>query len=230
MIRMHYYGEAAVVIALLVAWMVPRGSAQTQAPAANTLDPKVLAYKLPDQIPWKDDPIGAKMAVLQGDPSKPGLYIVLVKWTPNHMSHPHWHPNDRFITVISGTWWVGTGQNSILTGLSRCPRAASSLILENKFTTTVPKTPKPSSRSSVMARQPPPPPKKNNRRYIYHGRGSRWEDEELSAFVAYRGLLDRENRLEWRIARRHGKRSASCLSVRSLKKGAGSIKPSGPHL
>ena len=25
------------------------------------------------------------------------------------MSHPHFHPNDRFITVISGTWWVGTG-------------------------------------------------------------------------------------------------------------------------
>jgi hypothetical protein len=25
------------------------------------------------------------------------------------MSHPHWHPNDRFITVLSGTWWVGTG-------------------------------------------------------------------------------------------------------------------------
>jgi quercetin dioxygenase-like cupin family protein len=25
------------------------------------------------------------------------------------MSHPHFHPNDRFITVLSGTWWVGTG-------------------------------------------------------------------------------------------------------------------------
>ena len=25
------------------------------------------------------------------------------------MSRPHFHPNDRFITVISGTWWVGTG-------------------------------------------------------------------------------------------------------------------------
>jgi hypothetical protein len=108
-IRMHHFGEAAMVIAILVASMMPRGSAQTQTPAANDLDPKVLAYKLPDQIPWKDDPIGAKMAVLHGDPSKPGLYIVLVKWTPHHMSHPHWHPNDRFITVISGTWWVGTG-------------------------------------------------------------------------------------------------------------------------
>jgi hypothetical protein len=110
-IRMHHFGETAVVIATLIASMVPRGSAQTQTPAANDLDPKVLAYKLSDQIPWKDDPIGAKMAVLHGDPSKPGLYIVLVKWTPHHMSHPHWHPNDRFITVISGTWWVGTGPN-----------------------------------------------------------------------------------------------------------------------
>jgi hypothetical protein len=108
-IRMHHFGEAAIVIAMLVASMVPRGSAQTQTPAANDLDTKVLAYELPDQIQWKDDPIGAKMAVLHGDPSKPGLYIVLVKWTPHHMSHPHWHPNDRFITVISGTWWVGTG-------------------------------------------------------------------------------------------------------------------------
>jgi len=108
-IRMHHFGEAVIVIAMLVAWMVPRGWAQTQTPAADDLDPKVLAYELPDQIQWKDDPTGAKMAVLHGDPSKPGLYIVLVKWTPHHMSHPHWHPNDRFITVISGTWWVGTG-------------------------------------------------------------------------------------------------------------------------
>ena len=47
--------------------------------------------------------------VLYGDPSKPGLYIVLTKWYPGHMSRPHFHPNDRFITVISGTWWVGSG-------------------------------------------------------------------------------------------------------------------------
>jgi hypothetical protein len=25
------------------------------------------------------------------------------------MSRPHFHPNDRFITVLAGTWWVGTG-------------------------------------------------------------------------------------------------------------------------
>ena len=100
---------AAVIFAMFVGMAVSSGSAQAPTPSASDLDPKVLAYKLPDQITWKDDPTGSKMAVLEGDPSKEGLYIVLVKWTPHHMSHPHWHPHDRFITVISGTWWVGTG-------------------------------------------------------------------------------------------------------------------------
>lgn len=72
-------------------------------------DPKVLSYKLPSQIHWTKNGGGAEEAVLVGDPSKPGLYIVLTKWTPHHMSHPHFHPNDRFITVLSGTWYVGTG-------------------------------------------------------------------------------------------------------------------------
>jgi len=34
---------------------------------------------------------------------------VLTKWSPNHMSRPHSHPNDRFITVIKGTMLIGTG-------------------------------------------------------------------------------------------------------------------------
>jgi hypothetical protein len=72
-------------------------------------DPKVLAFTLPDKIQWTDNAGGASQAVLAGDPAKPGLYVVLTKWHPHHMSRPHFHPNDRFITVISGTWYVGTG-------------------------------------------------------------------------------------------------------------------------
>ena len=26
-----------------------------------------------------------------------------------NFSKPHYHPNDRFITVVQGTWYVGTG-------------------------------------------------------------------------------------------------------------------------
>jgi len=81
-----------------------------QTPAVE-LDPKVLVYKLPDQINWGPvTPAGNQQAVLFGDPTKPGLYGVMVKWLAgNHFSRPHFHPNDRFITVLSGTWWVGSG-------------------------------------------------------------------------------------------------------------------------
>ena len=94
------------LIPLAIALIAPLAAAPAK-PA--DLNPAAIAYKLPNQINWSTDPMGAQSAVLLGDPSKPGLYIILVKWTPHHMSHPHWHPNPRYITVISGTWWVGTG-------------------------------------------------------------------------------------------------------------------------
>jgi quercetin dioxygenase-like cupin family protein len=78
-------------------------------PVNADLNPAALIYKLPNQLEWKEVLPGAKQAVLKGDPSKPGLYIVLIKWSSHSMSRPHFHPHDRFITVISGTWWVGTG-------------------------------------------------------------------------------------------------------------------------
>ena len=79
------------------------------APAfAADLNPAAVTYVLPDKIEWKRTG-GSEQAVLAGDPSKPGLYVVLTKWLPNNMSRPHFHPNDRFITVLKGTWWMGTG-------------------------------------------------------------------------------------------------------------------------
>lgn len=78
---------------------------------AVELNPAAITYQLPDQIKWQD-PLGMsgiKTAVVVGDPAKPGMYAVLVKWSPGNFSRPHFHPNDRFITVIKGTWWVGTG-------------------------------------------------------------------------------------------------------------------------
>jgi len=73
-------------------------------------DPKALTYTLPENIKWTKA-ANQDNAVLQGDPTKTGLYIQLTKWHPGNTSRPHSHPNDRYITVLSGTWWVGTGAN-----------------------------------------------------------------------------------------------------------------------
>ena len=86
------------------------GSAKPKAAARPAgIDPAAITYKLPNQITWTGKEGVAQTATLVGDPTKPGLYIQLVKWFPHNMSHPHFHPNDRYITVLSGTWWVGTG-------------------------------------------------------------------------------------------------------------------------
>ena len=76
---------------------------------AGDLNPAAIAYTLPDKIEWKQTSPGSQQAVLVGDPSKSGLYVVMNKWLPGNMSRPHFHPNDRFIMVLKGTWWMGTG-------------------------------------------------------------------------------------------------------------------------
>ncbi|HWE51297.1 MAG TPA: cupin domain-containing protein [Bryobacteraceae bacterium] len=80
-------------------------------PAAEevTLDRAARDYKLPDQIQWRGKEDGPKTATLFGDPSKPGLYVQLLKRPPNNWSGPHKHDHDRFITVLEGTMWIGTG-------------------------------------------------------------------------------------------------------------------------
>ena len=87
---------------------------------AADLDPKAISIKLPADIKWVRNG-GAESATLVGDPSKPGLYVVLQKWLPHNNSRPHSHPNDRFITVISGTWWVNTGPNYDPDGMKPVP-------------------------------------------------------------------------------------------------------------
>ena len=46
-----------------------------------------------------------------GATDKPGPYVVLIKWYPGYMSAPHTYVTDRLCFVISGTWWVNSGEN-----------------------------------------------------------------------------------------------------------------------
>ena len=77
---------------------------------AGDIDRSIADYRTPAEIRWVRNPAGTnEQAILHGDPAKPGPYVVRVKWLPGNMRRPHFHPNDRFFAVISGTWWVGTG-------------------------------------------------------------------------------------------------------------------------
>jgi hypothetical protein len=98
----------AAFIALAAAGSL--GSPEVRAARPPELDPTMVTFKLPAQLTWTGRAGAAETAVVMGDPNKPGWYIELVKWYPHNNSRPHFHPNDRYITVLSGTWWVGSGR------------------------------------------------------------------------------------------------------------------------
>lgn len=65
-------------------------------------------------IPWRDSPLqpGAQMAVLAGDIRAPGLYIQRVKYPAGAITPAHYHPDDRHVVVLKGTWYAGFGDKA----------------------------------------------------------------------------------------------------------------------
>ena len=51
----------------------------------------------------------AQRAVLFGDPSKQGPYTIRMKFPPNAAIPPHSHPDNRQVTLLSGTLYLGQG-------------------------------------------------------------------------------------------------------------------------
>jgi quercetin dioxygenase-like cupin family protein len=56
-------------------------------------------------------PAGARMAVLQGDPSGTALFTVRLDMPNGYKIPPHFHPTDEHVTVISGTLLIGMGDS-----------------------------------------------------------------------------------------------------------------------
>lgn len=96
-------------------WLVPLAAGLIAA-TAGSLDAAPTASGAfvrvaPTDIHWKDIPgaHGAQEAELIGGQHKPGFYVVRVRFPPHWMDTPHSHSQDRYITVLQGTWMVGTG-------------------------------------------------------------------------------------------------------------------------
>ena len=67
---------------------------------------------LPADLKWADAkaiPPGAKVAVIEGPANEPVPFTFRVKYPANYKLPAHWHPNIEHVTVISGTFNMGTG-------------------------------------------------------------------------------------------------------------------------
>ena len=90
---------------------VSTGPAANDPNKAVFPDPTHIPFILPDNIPWTGQVGKEQQYNVMGDPRKPGPYIMLLKWWPGSYSKPHFHGKPRYITVISGTWWVSSSNH-----------------------------------------------------------------------------------------------------------------------
>jgi quercetin dioxygenase-like cupin family protein len=96
-----------VALSILAMLVLASPSVSDEHEEGITLNP-------PDTIVWKDGPPslpkGAKIAVLEGDPTKEGRFVFRVKAPDGYRIPPHTHPKMERVTVISGTFNIGMGK------------------------------------------------------------------------------------------------------------------------
>ncbi len=65
-----------------------------------------------DKLTWRPtegNTLGVETAVVEGDPSKPGYYLTINHFPAGVMSRPHFHPDERYVIVLRGTWHTDEG-------------------------------------------------------------------------------------------------------------------------
>ena len=96
-------------------WKKQGGAWMMALDAGNADAPPVVAHALvaPGTLKWGDAPpglpAGARFAVVSGDPSKPGPFVIRGQMPAGYRVPPHWHPAAENLTVLSGTVALGMG-------------------------------------------------------------------------------------------------------------------------
>ena len=88
----------------------PHRSHRAVAPDALHWGPPP-ADAIQGQPPADLPPLRTLIAVVEGDPSKPGVpFVVRLKSPDGEKFPPHWHPNDEHVTVLQGTFVLADGE------------------------------------------------------------------------------------------------------------------------
>ena len=81
-----------------------------------------------DAVSWGPAPAslpsGAQAAVLFGNPAKEGPFVLRLKFPNGFTVPPHRHSKDEFVTVISGKFAVGAGEQVDRTAAQPLPAAS----------------------------------------------------------------------------------------------------------
>jgi hypothetical protein len=98
------------ILSVAILAMPDLALAQGMTPTA-TNPPMSHDIVAPDQLVWKTLIPGAEMAVVFGEPEKKGgLYVLRIRSKGEVKVPPHWHVTDEHITVLEGSFSIGSGE------------------------------------------------------------------------------------------------------------------------
>jgi len=102
---------AALAAAGLIALSLPTHG---DAPAESKKESAEMAVLTPTDMKWQEAPPslpkGAMIAVLEGDPTKEGEFVMRARMPDGYRVPPHTHPKTERVTVISGEMHIGMGE------------------------------------------------------------------------------------------------------------------------
>jgi hypothetical protein len=92
----------------------PQNAADRSDPA-RAHQPGEASFRIihSEDVSWQAFPAfpsEARLAILVGDPTRPGPYVIRVRLPAGVKMMPHKHPEDRIYTVISGVFYIGLGE------------------------------------------------------------------------------------------------------------------------
>lgn len=107
---------AGVIAATSTSAVGAQDAAKKQTPAKPNAPAAAHVIMTPDKIQWGPAPPslppGAQAALLDGDPSKAGLFVIRLKFPDGYRIPPHWHPTDEHVVVVAGTFMAAMGSKA----------------------------------------------------------------------------------------------------------------------
>lgn len=110
------------LMALMIACEVPNDDVElapvdeNEVPTMRDLDEGPAEHLLfhDGEIEWQEAPAslepGGEVAILEGDPGEDGVFTMRIKMPDEYYIAPHEHPNVERVTVISGRFLLGQGE------------------------------------------------------------------------------------------------------------------------
>jgi quercetin dioxygenase-like cupin family protein len=115
------YKTKGAALAIAVLLMPVLSQAQDQPPRVRLTPAEIDARVHTGPGAGSSGVVGIQTVVLKGDPTKSGMYTILLRVPAHTTIQAHTHPDDRVATVVSGTWHFGYGKHFEQAALKSLP-------------------------------------------------------------------------------------------------------------